>query len=177
MWPFTSSNVAIVNEKREQRTQSLADVKKDAPEHQVYLKATGQRFSSFWPALYCCGPILTIHVASEIVVRIQNGEWTATEVLEAYISRAAYAQEKTNCLTEGKRLSCRVLGARVLSVIEVMLGPARQRAKELDAEFAITKRVKGPLHGVPVRSWNSLTSLYGVLIHRHHRWASKSNVS
>ena len=32
---------------------------------------------------------------------IAAGEWTASEVLEAYISRAALAQEKTNCLTEG----------------------------------------------------------------------------
>jgi hypothetical protein len=32
----------------------------------------------------------------------------------------------------------------------VMLGPARQRAAELDAEFAATKKLRGPLHGVPV---------------------------
>ena len=32
----------------------------------------------------------------------------------------------------------------------VMLGPARQRAKELDEEFAVAKKLKGPLHGVPV---------------------------
>ena len=31
-----------------------------------------------------------------------------------------------------------------------MLGPAKQRAKELDDEFAVTKKLKGPLHGVPV---------------------------
>ena len=39
--------------------------------------------------------------AREIVQRISKGEWTASEVLEAFISRAALAQELTNCLTEG----------------------------------------------------------------------------
>jgi len=39
--------------------------------------------------------------ASQIVSHIRKGEWTASEVLEAYISRAALAQENTNCLTEG----------------------------------------------------------------------------
>lgn len=33
----------------------------------------------------------------------------------------------------------------------VMLKPARQRASELDREFAATKKLRGPLHGVPVR--------------------------
>ncbi len=32
-----------------------------------------------------------------------------------------------------------------------MIGPARQRAAELDAEFSSTKKLRGPLHGVPVR--------------------------
>ena len=32
---------------------------------------------------------------------IQAGTWTASEVLEAYIARAAQAQQAMNCLTEG----------------------------------------------------------------------------
>ena len=36
-------------------------------------------------------------------------------------------------------------------MILVMLEPARQRADELDREFAATKKLQGPLHGVPVR--------------------------
>ena len=36
-------------------------------------------------------------------------------------------------------------------MILVMLEPARQRASELDREFAATKKLQGPLHGVPVR--------------------------
>lgn len=39
--------------------------------------------------------------AKEIVEHISNGEWTASEVLEAYIARAVQAQDITNCLTEG----------------------------------------------------------------------------
>ncbi len=35
-----------------------------------------------------------------------------------------------------------------------MIGAARQRAAELDAEFAATKKLRGPLHGVPVRSFS-----------------------
>ena len=36
-------------------------------------------------------------------------------------------------------------------MILVMLKPARQRASELDREFVATKKLRGPLHGVPVR--------------------------
>jgi Asp-tRNA(Asn)/Glu-tRNA(Gln) amidotransferase A subunit family amidase len=77
-------------------------------------------------------------------------------VLEAYIARAAYAQAKTNCLTEGTHdTTCATLMLAGCSnfyvfVAVVMLGPARQRAAELDAEFAATKKLRGPLHGVPV---------------------------
>ncbi|KAF9054357.1 amidase [Panaeolus papilionaceus] len=111
MWPFSASNTAIVTEKRADRARLLSEVSKDASESQQdFLRAT----------------------ASQIVERIAAGEWTASEVLEAYITRAAFAHEKTNCLTE------------------VMLEPARQRAKELDQEFASTKKLRGPLHGVPI---------------------------
>jgi Asp-tRNA(Asn)/Glu-tRNA(Gln) amidotransferase A subunit family amidase len=53
-------------------------------------------------------------------------------VLEAYISRAAYAHSRTNCLTE------------------IMFDTACTRAKTLDDEFSRTGQVTGPLHGVPV---------------------------
>ncbi|KAG2353648.1 hypothetical protein BDR07DRAFT_1454442 [Suillus spraguei] len=49
---------------------------------------------------------------------IAKGEWTSSEVLEAYIAHSAIAQAK--------------------------------QAKELDAEFASTKTLRGPFHGVPV---------------------------
>ncbi|KAG1738410.1 amidase signature domain-containing protein [Suillus paluster] len=71
--------------------------------------------------------IYTKSTASEIVQRIAKGEWTSSQVLEAYIARAAVAQAETNFLFED----------------------ARKQAKELDAEFASTRQVRGPLHGVP----------------------------
>ncbi|KAL4242437.1 Amidase signature (AS) superfamily protein, partial [Abortiporus biennis] len=70
--------------------------------------------------------------ASEIVKRIEKGEWTAVDVLESYIGRAVKAQEKTNCLTE------------------ILFEDARKQAKALDEEFARTGNLKGPLHGVPI---------------------------
>ncbi|KAG6335864.1 hypothetical protein ID866_3229 [Astraeus odoratus] len=70
--------------------------------------------------------------ATEIVKRIGAGEWTATQVLEAYIARAAHAQSTTNCLTE------------------ILFEDARRQATELDQEYAATKKLRGPLHGVPM---------------------------
>ncbi|EJD50428.1 amidase [Auricularia subglabra TFB-10046 SS5] len=70
--------------------------------------------------------------ASEIVSRISAREWKAEVVLEAYIARAVDAHGATNAITE------------------VMFDEARERARRLDAEFAKTGQVVGPLHGVPM---------------------------
>ncbi|PPQ65493.1 hypothetical protein CVT26_000133 [Gymnopilus dilepis] len=112
MWPFSNPNVSVISEKRAQRSRALAGIPTDdaSQKYSEYLQAT----------------------APEIVTRIQQGEWTATQVLEAYIARAAYAHAKTNCLTE------------------IMFESARRRASELDEHFAATKQLKGPLHGIPV---------------------------
>ena len=40
--------------------------------------------------------------APEIVARIEKGEWTASEVLEAYIAREATSARLTNSVTEGE---------------------------------------------------------------------------
>ena len=40
--------------------------------------------------------------------------------------------------------------ARSNILTEIMFGSALERAKELDAEFAKTGKIVGPLHGVPV---------------------------
>ncbi|KDQ18907.1 hypothetical protein BOTBODRAFT_28382 [Botryobasidium botryosum FD-172 SS1] len=72
--------------------------------------------------------------ASEIVQHIQNEDegWTATNVLQAYIQRAIATHKKTNCLTE------------------IMFAQALAEAEELDREFMATKKIRGPLHGVPM---------------------------
>ncbi|KAF5316046.1 hypothetical protein D9619_006208 [Psilocybe cf. subviscida] len=110
MWPFTPSNAPVVAAKRAERAQGLADI----------------------PALDEAQSSIVKATIAEIVAHIESGEWTATQVLEAYLARAAFAQAKTNCLTE------------------IMAGSARERAAHLDAEFAATKKLVGPLHGIPV---------------------------
>jgi hypothetical protein len=53
------------------------------------------------------------------VENILAGKWTASVVLEAYIARAAQAQEAMNCLTEGTyRLCLDYLN----SVVMIMVG-------------------------------------------------------
>ncbi|KAL6300010.1 amidase [Sparassis latifolia] len=115
MWPFSSSystgNISLF--KQAQRDERLSSVSMAV--------ATSVNTS----AILSAG-------ASEIVKHIEIGEWTASQVLEAYIQRAAFAHQSTNCLTE------------------VMFADAREEARALDNEFEITKTVKGPLHGVPI---------------------------
>ena len=53
--------------------------------------------------------------AQEIVERISKGEWTASEVLDAYISRAIHAQDVTNCLTEGAYAPAPVLASLIVA--------------------------------------------------------------
>ncbi|KAG2348084.1 amidase signature enzyme [Suillus weaverae] len=98
---------SIITSKRNARDKALSFAGPySVNDHDVYTKAT----------------------ASEIVQRIAKGEWTSSQVLEAYIARSAMAQAEANFLYED----------------------ARKRAKELDAEFASTKTLRGPFHGVPV---------------------------
>ena len=94
--------------------------------------------------------------------------WTASEVLEAYITRAAQAHQATNCFTEGTyallvatsyqlievtlMCDCRLcldLQLRATNAV-VFFNEAREDARKLDADFAETGRLKGPLHGVPI---------------------------
>jgi Asp-tRNA(Asn)/Glu-tRNA(Gln) amidotransferase A subunit family amidase len=82
-------------------------------------------------------------------------------VLEAYVARAAQAQQVTNCLTEGtydvypayqKKIGrndkCWALVWCTRRI--VFFEEAKQEAHKLDEEFAATGRLKGPLHGVPI---------------------------
>ncbi|KAJ6618267.1 amidase [Mycena sp. CBHHK59/15] len=111
MWPFSSGYQAISDAKRGQRDAAIAAAPEySASKHGVYLKAT----------------------ASEIVAHIERSEWTAAQVVEAYIARAAVAHRTTNCLTE------------------VLFAQALEKAAELDAEFVATKTLRGLLHGVPI---------------------------
>ncbi|KAF7359415.1 putative amidase PB8B6.03 [Mycena sanguinolenta] len=111
MWPFSSGYQVIAEGKQKERDSAISAAPKfDLNEHGAFLRAT----------------------ASEIVDRIERGEWTASQVVRAYIAQAAVAQKTTNCLTE------------------VLFSQALERARELDVEFASTKKLRGPLHGVPI---------------------------
>lgn len=108
---FTPSYQAIVDDKRKRRAEALSVASAFSTDaHGHYVRAT----------------------ASEITENIRKGEWTATQVVEAFIAKAGQAQEATNCVTE------------------VLFAQARRRAAELDKEFADTGALRGPLHGVPV---------------------------
>ncbi|KAH0582754.1 hypothetical protein H2248_010669 [Termitomyces sp. 'cryptogamus'] len=112
MWPFVSSYLTIVEEKKAKQKEALTSV--------TLPHGSSAEYNKFTSA-----------TATEIVTHIEKGEWTASQVIEAYISRAAQAHAATNCLTE------------------VMFRWAREQARDLDNEFSVTKRLRGPLHGVP----------------------------
>ncbi|EJF64237.1 amidase signature enzyme [Dichomitus squalens LYAD-421 SS1] len=112
MWPFSPVYEQVSRRKQAARAEALAAVRGEAfaDATEQYIRAT----------------------ASEIVQRISQGEWTASQVLEAYLARAVLAQGLTNCLTE------------------VFFSQARAEATALDEEFTLTGKIRGPLHGVPV---------------------------
>ncbi|KAJ7495817.1 amidase [Mycena galericulata] len=85
------------------------------------------------PKLSVSGRTVFLHsTAQEIVRNIEQRVWTASQVLEAFISQSLVAHSATNCITE------------------VLFNDARERARRLDSEFEKTGRVMGPLHGVPI---------------------------
>ena len=88
-------------------------------------------------------------VAGQIVQAIKEGRWTSTQVVTAFIKSASRAQDEMNCVTEGTRPFSIYSGIRPNSFL-VLFSDALKTAGELDAHFAATKELKGPLHGVPI---------------------------
>lgn len=86
MWPFNSGGYKVLAEaKQKERDGALSAAPKftgSVAEHGAFLRAT----------------------ASEIVSRIERGEWTASQVVSAYIAQSVLAQQTTNCVTEGKSI-------------------------------------------------------------------------
>ncbi|KAK4500486.1 hypothetical protein PRZ48_008675 [Zasmidium cellare] len=70
--------------------------------------------------------------ASEVVQKLAEGEWKATEVMEAFCASAAVAHQIVNCL------------------VEFFPDEAMARARQLDRQLAETKTPAGPLHGLPM---------------------------
>lgn len=58
-----------------------------------------------------------------------------------------------------------LFGISILISFTVLFEDARERAKELDTEFASTKTLRGPFHGVPVSVKDHCTLLHVRLIH------------
>ncbi|KAF7338607.1 putative amidase PB8B6.03 [Mycena venus] len=133
MWPFSSGYQVLAEAKQKERDSFVSAAPNFSHnEHGGFLKAT----------------------ASEIVYNIERGEWTASQVVSAYIAQAALAQKTTNCITEGKpftRISaCEEFNFLRVGNDVVMFSKALEQAQDLDAEFASTKKLRGPLHGVPL---------------------------
>ncbi|KAI0429543.1 amidase signature domain-containing protein [Xylaria sp. FL1042] len=63
---------------------------------------------------------------------LASGQWSAKTVIQAFMRRAALAQQLANCVTE------------------LLPEPALKRAAELDNYLAATRQPIGPLHGVPI---------------------------
>lgn len=72
------------------------------------------------------------HDATSLLARLADGHYTSVEVVTAFCKRAAIAQQVANCLTE------------------IMFADALAEAARLDAEYARTGKVVGPLHGLPM---------------------------
>ncbi|KAI1123426.1 amidase signature domain-containing protein [Nemania abortiva] len=68
----------------------------------------------------------------DLISLLASGQWSAKTVVQAFMRRAALAQQLTNCVTE-------ILAERAL-----------QRAADLDAHLAATGQPIGPLHGLPI---------------------------
>ena len=68
----------------------------------------------------------------KLLQKLASREWTAVDVINATLKRAAIAQQLTNCLTE------------------IYIEPALSRAQILDNHLAQTGQKFGPLHGLPV---------------------------
>ena len=101
MWPFTSNAWKTIGQaKRDERTKALQSAQEHQESFVTYTKASGKARSRL---PHGCMLRVT-YAASEIVAHIEQGEWTASDVLEAYISRPIFSHERTNCITEGQQL-------------------------------------------------------------------------
>ena len=98
MW-FTSSNARAIQSKVEQREKGLALASASvASDHNIYLGLTGEgRFGDHETRTHP-----PFFLAPEIVAGIEQGQWTASQVVQAYIARAALSAKLTNSVTEGE---------------------------------------------------------------------------
>lgn len=70
--------------------------------------------------------------AYEIPRKIERGELTALQIVEAFCKRASFSTQLLSCCTE------------------IMFDEALAHAKKLDDDFAQSGKLTGPLHGIPI---------------------------
>ncbi|KAH8897576.1 general amidase [Thozetella sp. PMI_491] len=87
--------------------------------------------------------ITEVEDATALLSYIHRGRWTAEQVTTAFCKRAALAHQLINCLMDAD------------------FDAAIQRARELDAYFARTGSIVGPLHGLPINI-KDLTEVKGL---------------
>ncbi|KAI1160506.1 amidase signature domain-containing protein [Nemania serpens] len=68
----------------------------------------------------------------DLASKLASGQWSAKTVIQAFLRRAALAQQLANCVTE------------------LLPEKALRRAAELDDHLAATGQPIGPLHGIPI---------------------------
>ncbi|CAD6896555.1 unnamed protein product [Tilletia controversa] len=88
--------------------------------------------------------IITELSTTELLDQLATGKLSAVRCLQAFVRRAVLAQQVVNCLTD------------------IFYKFALQTAQECDEFLAREKRVKGPLHGLPI----SLKDQFNVKGHR-----------
>jgi amidase len=91
--------------------------------------------------------------AVALVQAIATAKFTAEQVAIAFCKRAAIAQQLVGCHpTSPYREGCLLTSSlhQTQCLTETFFDQAIARARELDAYFQETGKVKGPLHGLPV---------------------------
>ncbi|KAJ5677486.1 Amidase [Penicillium maclennaniae] len=120
----------IVAQKRAARDKLLAPyLVEDVDHRQPRVDQVHERSRSKDPEAQRITEIDGIEELSQCVLKRQ---FTAEQVIRAYIQRAVVAHQLTNCLSE------------------VVFEDALEQARKLDALFEVTNKPKGPLHGIPV---------------------------
>ncbi|KAJ6186376.1 hypothetical protein N7519_007677 [Penicillium mononematosum] len=118
-----------VSQKRAIRDQLIAPYLADVAQRLPRVQNAEERTRLEDPLIQT---ITDIDNVTTLLECMEKGEFLVEQVIRAYIQRAVVAHQLTNSLTE------------------VLFEDALEQAKQLDAEFAETGKLKGPLHGIPI---------------------------
>lgn len=96
--------------------------------------------------------VITEETDAQVVLdKISRGEWTSTAVATAFCKRAAIAQQLVRLSRNlPSHHSTELFPPQTNCLTEPLFDRALARAAELDAHFATTGCLVGPLHGLPV---------------------------